>query len=1742
MRLPPSQYGSITGAEPYEPEVSNVGFIGAVPRTLKESWMGSAYYDLVAKSSRTGQKADVSTLAGQEALSRTFPASYAAKRTGAVDLTGLREDEVRWLINEGYEDAGEMRMAVLQQRASEKRQRELATANDLNLMMGSLVAYAPESVLEWSLGFGMAKAAVGLRMPGRAARAAALPPSRGVQFASEVGATAAVSYAGEAAGAYLDPVDGVEEAIVNGTMGALMGATVAGGMHFPMGVATASSAAARKAAQSPTFQDAVMRAANYADSALVGQTTFDLDKHVASSPLDSEDLANRVLPSELGHKMGGKFATKARELLHTWKEQDPWGVGDRFVTPAAEGRKDGNQFMIVPAERAPFFETTPGDTRKWGEQGIADYSDMPPPDAEMDLGPPPNLGTPPSPMLDPTMRPWEDPDVDMPPQQPIPPLAAAAPEPTPAPTARQTYEPGDYVIVQRDGYGADWRVLEGSGTHEAMLARLQEQHVFARSTASFVDVSTIKYNQLKLLDMQELMLDNARMPGERRAIAEATIERQLAEMDTEIQHLKELRNGELDPDIKKKLTKQIEEKAARLEQQQARYQTYVRTDNPRMGFLGGRGVAAYMEKFFTNGQFPYWRLVNDERLKDTRTGEAFAQLAERLAGTNGAMRGDPNRPAFQSVLGLMETEGRLAFMEYWRAVHDAYGEAIGMGTGMTPAGAWRLDARQRAVNFGNKWMHKAQVAAGGKLGTVEGAEAPQVRLTMASFEEKVRDRMIDMAHAREGGPPVEPDPNPGLEAAIQKAADASHLAQRKAANLVKAAGGFQNQVQRQQLIDATKARLKLMAGQMGVALDPDQAALANRLRPAGMDLDDFEQIEDGLETLVAAWNDIFGMDTVLLTSRNVSGVANAAEMRDFLDRNTTGAAGWTLDGRPVIIVSPTKSADQLRQAIKTVTHEYGHAFWLRTINSLTDDQFRELTALHQDYLRELGQLEGGGMDMAAATPADLAKLRTMMGGRFSGTDYAAEGGGPRRVPEGALEWMKKFLEWLAEQASGALQLDPASRKVLDERHNRLFVGLARQMDRWAKESVDLTGMLRGPTDAVTDWMTAVRLGDAGVTSALEKQRGWIDFKEERILAADPAKRAQLEEKLAALQRQQDQSKAGEFEGDHFHLQYDKGVIGERQEDFKRLLLSWLDGDEDKAKRVLNHILHATPFEDGDFNNRMNLPDQDYDMQDRANTRFNAAALRMPSWYEVDGIRARDFIRNDQVEIMKEYIQKAHGVSEMQRVFGSYNGEEALTDAWRLGKAEGVDDATLEDMKLAFRQLRDTVIGRDEIIDDPSSLSLRFMRTARHVSISGMMGKVPQMQLVDLAVLQHISGFRNLLSAMEFNMRDAVKAGRMSVSKEMADLYGLVTEAAVQQRAAQYQNQMSTSLTYRTPVERFFAGTAKNIFMISGSHWFTDKMRTWGGILLVHEILEMAQKTADGGRLDAKDLNRLRSVNLDEPTLNRIREEWHQWVPEDQRSFTGVMTTAAKGRLYLGSTDLWKDQELRLKLVQAVRREMDSIVLTPNAATRARAFTEGVAMPGAVDPKTDRMLSAEAVKMLLLYKGFSLHAAQTLNVRVAQRGMRDKDMMLAMAAMVGMTYLVTQVLRTPDYIETDFEDALYESVIKSGILGLPGMGLEVIGDAGNTNFGLELAGVERKPYADEFGVKSVASALGGPVVSQALDIAYAPFQDKPKTKKKNEAVESMIRAGRYVVPYNNVWYNLLSNGIVRELNQALGGGG
>ena len=494
--------------------------------------------------------------------------------------------------------------------------------------------------------------------------------------------------------------------------------------------------------------------------------------------------------------------------------------------------------------------------------------------------------------------------------------------------------------------------------------------------------------------------------------------------------------------------------------------------------------------------------------------------------------------------------------------------------------------------------------------------------------------------------------------------------------------------------------------------------------------------------------------------------------------------------------------------------------------------------------------------------------------------------------------------------------------------------------------------------------------------------------------------------------------------------------------------------------------------------------------------------------DINNSKVADFIELDIEHIAQRYLQKVAPVIETTRNFGDKSLSDfriplnRALDERIINARENGDEAlakALETEQISLNQsvdnLRDMVLGVYGMSKNPAHWTGRTVRLSMAWMNLVSMGKAVMVALNDFGNYVGYVGFKRAFGdTWRFSLARARKdRSEWNLARDEVLAAGEASQIWSAQRAIAL-----TDIGGMRGMNRFERGVQKNqqrMFIVNLLTPWTDFMEGLTGSMAQHAIIRDAVAMTKG-TLSASRLTELTKLGMTRHMARKISENWHR-VPEADR----------QGRhIFLANSHMWDDPVTERAFRAMLATEIANLVPAPRSADKP-AF-----------------MHKDWGRMMFQYKGFSFAATSRILMANLQR--RDQRALSTMTAMIGMSFLI-DMLKRPDFIDMDLDDALFRAVEISGVGGILTDANQMIEGATGGEMGMRpMLGL--KSMERDVSVQTRFGSVAGAVPNLVTSFGSAFLSDDADTADK-------ARALRYMIPYNNLLY---WSGIVDRMQRGI----
>lgn len=488
-----------------------------------------------------------------------------------------------------------------------------------------------------------------------------------------------------------------------------------------------------------------------------------------------------------------------------------------------------------------------------------------------------------------------------------------------------------------------------------------------------------------------------------------------------------------------------------------------------------------------------------------------------------------------------------------------------------------------------------------------------------------------------------------------------------------------------------------------------------------------------------------------------------------------------------------------------------------------------------------------------------------------------------------------------------------------------------------------------------------------------------------------------------------------------------------------------------------------------------------------------------------------------------YLRDVSRAIAFAELFGDPSGTlgiaNVLLDAVRQMARHAVDDSPTSEAKVyrlaeeyrrvsdAFVDLRDLVLLRAGLPDDPDAISARAVQFATASAVAAQMGMAVFSALADVGRIAMAVGLKKAGIAAMFSMFDRQLR---DIGKAEANAIGLAADVVLSGRTRGWFEQMTISRD-RLAIERW-AQIASEIVPIASllAPW-TDLASQWATVAIGSELIRLSlaitQRTAT-----PDDVRRAAMFGIDADFAEAIVREWK--AAGGQRIERGGVV------LYLPSTNNWASADV----VTRWRSTLASLVQA-----------HGVIRANAAD--VPKFFKTPLGRALFLYRSFSLAATWKILASGIQQA--DAYVLSGMLSMIAIAYLVETMMESKYEIKSATH-RLLRAIERSGAIG-------IISDVNRTLSAASSGAIDlRRVLGVVPGLPSVIdlrppirsraareledrlSALSGAAIGPWIRLSGALLEGGPLYPKTIRAVRQMIWG------QNLLWWRFAVDSLEREV--------
>lgn len=494
-------------------------------------------------------------------------------------------------------------------------------------------------------------------------------------------------------------------------------------------------------------------------------------------------------------------------------------------------------------------------------------------------------------------------------------------------------------------------------------------------------------------------------------------------------------------------------------------------------------------------------------------------------------------------------------------------------------------------------------------------------------------------------------------------------------------------------------------------------------------------------------------------------------------------------------------------------------------------------------------------------------------------------------------------------------------------------------------------------------------------------------------------------------------------------------------------------------------------------------------------------------YDIPDEMIEDFLVNDIEAIVESYGRSLSSDIELTRAFGSADYTDVLKrieeDYSRL--SNGADAKTARKLKQAFdRDVRDIkgmwerLRGTYAVPDDYAGLLPTAERVALNWNYMRLLGGMTISAFTDIARPVMTQG---LGSVYRDGVRGMVKNfGAFREAAEEVKEAGTALDMVLNTRARALAG-MDDYVPFTNRMEGVVGAMANGFGVISLMAPWNAGMKQFSGVITQANIMRAVSDLAAGKTLPQGKVTNLAANFIDKDMALRIAEQFKQ----HGREVDGVVIPCAQA---------WDDVQAQTVFRAAVRREVDSIIVTP----------------GQDKPL---WMSRPGVKLVGQFKSFAIASVQ----RTMLSGLQRRDMATlngaALSLFLGMGVYATKESVAGRPLSDDWRIWVSEGVDRSGLAGWAFDANNIVEKISRGRIGMNA--VVGGPPMSRYASRSALEAMFGPTygaIGDAVGVAGSAFAGEWRS--------SDTAAVRKLMPYQNLFYlRRIFDEAENAINEAIG---
>lgn len=389
-------------------------------------------------------------------------------------------------------------------------------------------------------------------------------------------------------------------------------------------------------------------------------------------------------------------------------------------------------------------------------------------------------------------------------------------------------------------------------------------------------------------------------------------------------------------------------------------------------------------------------------------------------------------------------------------------------------------------------------------------------------------------------------------------------------------------------------------------------------------------------------------------------------------------------------------------------------------------------------------------------------------------------------------------------------------------------------------------------------------------------------------------------------------------------QWDVKQVVAREAEFKQRLFDDLrtknnDLSDDELRASINDV----------FDNIRNAPDAiaTFDVVPKAGA-FKNRVL------DINDVDFEDFLNNNALELLNQYINRVAPRIELVKKFGSVNltdDVKIIREEYRVLREKASGEKARELDAMERRDIKTIAKLRNRILGDPGShipaVNRSVLQAARKWQVVSKLGSMVVASLMDpISVVLRHGGVRTVSGLMRWITQDG---SLRSLSKTKIKKMGIAADIAANDRLMAYA-ELNNKMISRDPANRLLdnllhGGEFKGMNIpgftkVTLMPWWNDFWKSFDGAMISDTMISNIDKMGKGQRITKNGRTVMAQLGIDADMAKRIDVQMKKYGEFDDG-------------FAIPDVDRWDDIDAAETFSVAVRKHTDATIYTPNAGNQ-----------------------------------------------------------------------------------------------------------------------------------------------------------------------------------------------------------------